>query len=731
MSIITKQQNFQLGELIVLPSRNCLQLGERQLSVQPKVMEVLQYLALHQDKVVSSDELMAQLWPGRIVTPASVQKSINALRKAIAELLGEQEVIAHYSRRGYQLLLPPVALEPVNPAAISLTAETTATALAEHQAQAALPARATSARPARFIIGMAFLLLVLLAGLWLIKGTTIARHVKPAAPVIEAQHQVQFKTWVQLISAPAPVRDAQPHPDGQHFVYVREEQHGDNRESQLIIRNGKNEDWLIASSQGTWVAQAWSPNGKQLVAVEQWRHKDVAATPGFYEPDNNLYTLHVFSLDLTSHRLLEKHLLSQWQGRVNSITWWDEHTLEFIAAQGQDLNYERYRYQIADQSLIALEHRKGMPLQSAVYKGNTLLVSSLEGRVGVELLDEKQKTQASWQFDYPAADVNYSAVDASWISDGSGVLLYSQTRKSLLALYWNGELKELRIPHNSQRPIHHLRYSPDGQYLYASETIKRDQLVWLSATGIEQPLASFAENASLAAWSGDGQQIAYAIEHNDSWQLRIQNRHAPEQVLPLSASPEQLLWANNDTHLVYRLGRQLVFFSLQHNSETRLPLEADGVEVIAYDATDNTLLVIKSRNNNRSLWTIDTQSLQQKQMTFGALSGALAWQGHVYFQYQNKPGLWRISQAQPQPLLLQENLPGNVALLAADENNIYFVRGGSCRETDIMRLGFSATQAEVALARNTQQVNTQSFHPLAGSLQRECKTPDANIILLR
>jgi DNA-binding winged helix-turn-helix (wHTH) protein len=46
VSIINKQQNFQLRELIVLPSRNCLQLGERQLSVQPKVMEVLQYLAL-------------------------------------------------------------------------------------------------------------------------------------------------------------------------------------------------------------------------------------------------------------------------------------------------------------------------------------------------------------------------------------------------------------------------------------------------------------------------------------------------------------------------------------------------------------------------------------------------------------------------------------------------------------------------------------------------------------
>lgn len=708
---------------MVLPSRNCLQLGERQLSVQPKVMEVLQYLALHQDRVVSSDELMAQLWPGRIVTPASVQKSINALRKAIAELLGEQEVIAHYSRRGYQLLLQPVALEPVNATAIPLTLETNAPALAEHPAQA-LPASATGTRPTRLIIGVAFLLVALLAGLWLIKGATITQRVKPSTPVIEAQHRLQFKTWVQLISAPAHVRDAQPHPDGQHFVYVREEQRGDSWESQLIIRNGKNEDWLIASSQGTWVAQAWSPNGKQLVAVEQWRHKGVAATPGFYEPDNNLYTLHVFSLDLTSHRLLEKHLLSQWQGRVNSITWWDEHTLEFIAAQGQDLNYERYRYQIADQSLHALEQRKGMPLQSAVYKGNTVLVSSQEGRVGVELLDEKQKTRASWQFDYPAVDV-------SWIPDGSGVLVYSQARKSLLALYWNGELKELRIPHNSQRPIHHLRYSPDGQHLYASETIQRGHLVWLSATGIEQPLASFAESASLAAWSGDGQQIAYAIEHNDSWQLHIQNHHTPERVLPLSAAPEQLLWANNDTHLVYRLGRQLVFFSLQHNRETRLPLEADGVEVIAYDATDNTLLVIKSRNNNRSLWAINTQNLQQKQMTFGALSGALAWQGYVYFQYRNKPGLWRISQAQPQPLLLQENLPGNVALLAADANNIYFVRGGSCRETDIMRLGFSATQAEVALARNTEQVNTQSFHPLAGSLQGECKTSDANIIFLR
>src|SRR5690625_5541044 len=73
-------------------------------------MDVLCYLAQYHERVISNDELIAQVWSGRIVTHGSVQKSINLLRKALSELVGEQEFVTHYSKKGYQLQVTPVVL---------------------------------------------------------------------------------------------------------------------------------------------------------------------------------------------------------------------------------------------------------------------------------------------------------------------------------------------------------------------------------------------------------------------------------------------------------------------------------------------------------------------------------------------------------------------------------------------------------------------------------------------
>jgi len=90
---VNSENSFRLAELDVVPSRNQLVLGEKVWVLQPKVMAVLFYLAQHQDRVISGEELLSELWKGRIVTPGSVQKSMNSLRKALAEVFGDREVI--------------------------------------------------------------------------------------------------------------------------------------------------------------------------------------------------------------------------------------------------------------------------------------------------------------------------------------------------------------------------------------------------------------------------------------------------------------------------------------------------------------------------------------------------------------------------------------------------------------------------------------------------------------
>ena len=73
----------------------------RGLSPQPKVFELLVYLARHRQRVVPKAELLEAVWPGVIVTEASLQRAISLARSALSEL-GATETIATHARHGYR-----------------------------------------------------------------------------------------------------------------------------------------------------------------------------------------------------------------------------------------------------------------------------------------------------------------------------------------------------------------------------------------------------------------------------------------------------------------------------------------------------------------------------------------------------------------------------------------------------------------------------------------------------
>jgi len=72
------------------------------VSVQPRIFDVLVYLARHHDRVVGKEELLDAVWPGVIVTDASLQRAISLARTALAAA-GAENTIRTYARRGYRL----------------------------------------------------------------------------------------------------------------------------------------------------------------------------------------------------------------------------------------------------------------------------------------------------------------------------------------------------------------------------------------------------------------------------------------------------------------------------------------------------------------------------------------------------------------------------------------------------------------------------------------------------
>jgi DNA-binding winged helix-turn-helix (wHTH) protein/WD40 repeat protein len=704
---ITKEHDFILGDVQVYPSRNQIAVHGKTLALQPQVMAVLAYLAHNHERVVSSEELMEQLWKGRIVTPGSVQKSINSLRKALAEFLGNQEVVTHYSKRGYQLVLPPVFV-PL-----------------EHTDTASVSESRPAARYIRTSVALGFALIcIAVISLFFLNPASQAPTLEPK------NHKSRFNASSEYTRASGHVRDAEPHPDNKHVAYIREQLISGTRweiNSELMIRNEKGDDWQIASSQGSWVSLAWSPTGQNLVAIEIWRQEGLPPTPNFYERENFLYTFHVFSLDLDNHRLLEKHRLSQWQGRINSVTWWDDSTLEFVAAQGPDANFERYRYTTDTQQLTIVEPLKalGKPLSSAVMHQRTALVSAEKKGVKINLIDENQIAQADWLFDYPCVDV-------SWIPDGTGVLVYAEEQQKLFALYWNGQRQEISFQSKFASPVSRPRYRPDGSAIYYTEE-KLRSVIWLKSIDGQQRQLTEASNLNYSAvFSPKGDQIVYASVRDNQLRLWLQEQGEERELTqPLDQPVSRIIWTADAEYLVYKVGRQIIFHHLTNATQETLRLESNVIEPFAFDAKNKLLFVTKLTGESNNIWSIQTDTLQQKQLTFGAVGSAIEYADDIYFQYRGKSGLWVLRGSNFHVERVIDTLDENSQLLAVDSDGIYFITGGQCRESDIYFLDFNGGKKSVFLARNKKIMSTHSFHPKSGLLQQDCALTESNIFIFQ
>lgn len=71
------------------------------VALERKPLEVLAHLLRHADEVVTKDELLEAVWPGRIVVEGALTNAIGKLRKAIGN--EEQSVIVTVPRVGYRL----------------------------------------------------------------------------------------------------------------------------------------------------------------------------------------------------------------------------------------------------------------------------------------------------------------------------------------------------------------------------------------------------------------------------------------------------------------------------------------------------------------------------------------------------------------------------------------------------------------------------------------------------
>ena len=104
--VLNKQQAFHLGPWLVLPDQNKLKNAEESVVIEPKLMEVLCFLAQHPAEVISSDQLIDNCWPNQFISDNPVHKCIALLRKSLQDNAKNPRFIKTVPKRGYTLIAP-------------------------------------------------------------------------------------------------------------------------------------------------------------------------------------------------------------------------------------------------------------------------------------------------------------------------------------------------------------------------------------------------------------------------------------------------------------------------------------------------------------------------------------------------------------------------------------------------------------------------------------------------
>jgi len=135
---------LQLGEWRFYVAAYRLERDGETVRLEPRVADLLHYLARNAGQPVSRATLLEELWPGVVVSDEVLTNAVNKLRRAFGDVRTNPRVIETIPKAGYRLIAPgqPVATEA-------------------QQKEASAPRMAAADRPRRgWLVPIAALLLV-------------------------------------------------------------------------------------------------------------------------------------------------------------------------------------------------------------------------------------------------------------------------------------------------------------------------------------------------------------------------------------------------------------------------------------------------------------------------------------------------------------------------------------------------------------------------------------------
>ncbi len=691
MNSVTDDNAYRIGPILVSSQHNEVSREGQKVSLQPKVMAVLDYLAHNRGRVISNEELLDQVWQGRVVTHSSIQKSINALRAALAKLDPEREYVLHFSKRGYQLN----------------------TELEHHTAK-----RIPSLHITKRVVVVILLLAVLP-----ILGWHLTQPLESS--IFGTNHQLAHAnlfeaSWPKTTSHESLV---EPHPPSGRIALVKQQGNNGAWVHQLWVRDQTGGEWMVSTARGGFTDVAWSPSGRNLVALEVHSASGAVEAPDFYGIPSHYQTFHIYTLDFKGERLLEKNVLSHWLGTVQSLAWVDENTLEFVASQSPSTAHHRYQYGIPDQHLqkLAPLTPASVPVMSRIYDSKTLLLRQENEEAIISLLDEQQQAIQEWRLG--------AIADLSWMPGGASFVVLPKSGAEPRLIHLNGEQKALSWPRDFNVTPKRIRAAGPKELLV--DTIQPASIHWLwlqPKDGNWHPL-NLPKATAFVLFNPADQSIIALAKNRHRWAIWRYQGHKFIKLdeLPITGKIVTVKRAIQTNALLISQQGALGAYHLDSGQYSTLLDTVSVFEPLDYNPTTHQVWGVQTKDGHRNIWRYQIKTGTHQQITFASVGTVAAGSEGLYFQTLSQPGVWTVDYASSQIQPISRSLPANSKILLADSLSLYFLTGGPCRESAVNALNLQEDDITTVIEQPPSGVTTADFHPTQGLLARACQPERSEI----
>jgi len=638
------QNAFRIGQLhFDLISRQ-LSSEQQSLYLEPQAFQLLCFFLKAEQGQLSRDQLIAQLWQGRVVSESAINKAVSLLRKAFAQLDAENTYIETLPKLGYRLC------QPIQPQQNTQTLQDIALSVSTE------PVKAPSPTPQAAETATSLKTKLILTTLWTAPLLFLAWWFF----ITQAPQQTQQRS--PYSTAPVPISHAQGveydltlSQDGKQLLYFSTQQ----QQTQLLLQQGTGSPQIL-SSEAEIKTAALSPDGTAVLWV--WQNKEKCQVQWFLVADAT-------AKKTVAPCHTDSSVKLGWQNDSKGFYFRDRKD------KTQPYFLVHYRLDTAAQQQITAPLAAESPTGALAFAesddGKQLaILGYLENQQRSVLLLDTQSFQPIQKKTIALAGTTIDwLADQLLISVGAELFRYHPTTEQIEPLFYTGrDIQSLAV---AQQQIYYADYELDADIWQHELTASGKARLRIGSSKIDR--------MPRVNQQGD---LAFLTQRLGKDQIWLQPKDQNEYLLadlPGTPSFVRLGWAPDGKALLFCKDSALWQVSVASGQPVLLLGPEHQVEVANWAEDGKSIIYSSKKSGDWQLWQLDVTTSDSRQLTKdGGYSGYLH-QGQLYFSKFHQDGLFQLNlQTNQQQQLLADFDKINWLnwKLDAESGAIYFYQPG-------------------------------------------------------